>query len=246
MRHAAALAVLLAGCDLTGPLPPPPPPPPPNLGATTEATGGAGTVEVTVNASSTPTGATVNGGGRLLGTTPLTAVVPIPRPTADQPPQTFDFIFTKDGYEPTTVQAAPVNNIIEITAALSRPGSASDTDSPGGRTINARGRGGGRIFDNHTTTAAARVTEACIVRRANIRIRGNHSFHSDMTVTLDPPAGGNVTIQRRQNRTPFRNHRINGVRGKQARGTWTLSIRDDVQQDTGRLRNFTLRIVCQP
>lgn len=73
---------------------------------------------ITVSATSVPPGAMVTGGGRPLGTTPLTAQVPIPAPQPGQPPAAFAFTFTLDGYQPTTIQATPVNGTISLSATL--------------------------------------------------------------------------------------------------------------------------------
>ncbi|MCA9610373.1 MAG: hypothetical protein KC619_32480 [Myxococcales bacterium] len=85
---------------------------------------------VTVTATSVPPGAAVTGGGRPLGTTPLTTQVPIPAPEPGQPPATFAFDFALAGYQPTTIQATPLNGVISLSVALAPDPSASAATAP--------------------------------------------------------------------------------------------------------------------
>jgi len=213
---------------------------------------------VTVVATSTPPGANVMGGGTALGATPLTRQVPIPTPTAGAPAPSFEFTFTRDGFRPVTVQGALAGTTVTVNATLvsQKAAAMAEAEEPsdseelppeqgGGRVLQARGTGGGRISDNHTTTATARVTDDCVMASARIRIRGRHSFNRDLNVQLRGPHGIRARIQRRSNRSPFRSHRISRVAGKRSAGTWTLSIRDEANQDSGQLAGFSLRIRCR-
>jgi hypothetical protein len=225
------------------------PPPPPSIGTVpvqpvVVQPVPTGLVSVTVTATSNPPEAKVTGGGRPLGVTPLTTQVPIPAPEPGQPAPTFDFVFEKDGYETATIRASPVNGVINITAALAPSGSAAV--GPGGtRELEIVGTGGGAITDFHTTTATVNVAEDCIVEEASAVLRGNHSYHQDLTVTLRAPTDQSFTLHNQRQGNPFRSHRVRGVEGKNARGEWTLRIRDDVERDTGRLARFALRLECR-
>ena len=239
--------------------PPPPPPAPVGVGAAA-ATGkspAGGTnvtdaIEITVSAQSTPSGATVTGGGRLLGTTPFTTRVPIPATPPGQPAPSFDFVFAKDGFQSATLQATPVNGQIAITAALAPQATDEDSDkttpteSAGqGGPLEVTGRGGGAIRDHQVTTATATVDQPCVVEDLRVTVLGNHSYHQDLVVTLRSPSGQTYTLHRRRPNNPFRRHRVRRARGREAQGSWRLAVRDTLDQDTGRLTGFRLRLVCR-
>ena len=225
------------------------------VGAETEATATSTVeaVEITVNAQSNPSGATVTGGGQPLGSTPLTARVPIPATAPGEPPPSFDFVFAKDGYQSATLQATPVNGQITITAALAPdsvaggpektpPVSAESPDEP----IEVVGRGGGAIRDHAATTATASVEHPCVVDDLRVTLTGRHSYYQDLVVSLRSPGGQSYVLHRRRSSNPFRRHRLPRARGQSAQGDWRLVIRDTVDQDTGRLSGFRLRVTCQP
>ncbi len=211
-----------------------------------------GLVMVTVSANSNPPGASVTGGGRPLGQTPLSTQVPVPAPQPGQPPQTFDFVFTKDGFQSTTIQAAPVNGVINITAALAPVGQGGGTEGGteggaegGGRVLEITGHGGGAIRDHSSVGATATVEEDCVINSIRVTVGGNHSYNRDLIVRLNPPEGGGVTLQNQQQRNPFRTYTVRSLEGRQARGEWRLRISDELDDDSGRLRRFALRIECK-
>jgi hypothetical protein len=202
-------------------------------------------VAVTLTANSTPPGAQVlRSTGELLGMTPLVAQIQLP---ADQLglPQTFTFNLA--GYQPTTATGVAVNNSMMISATLMPAGGGIAMPGMGGgpRTISAHGSGGGPIFDYHTTTARATVNESCIIQSLQVRVNGHHSYFSDLAVSLRGPAGQSASLQRRRSQNPFRSYSPSNVRGTQAMGTWTLSIRDEVGADSGNLAGFSMTISCQ-
>lgn len=283
MRRTPILAALLllslgcAGCGggdapVTPPVGTPPvgtppvgtPPGTPPVGtppATPPATP-PGTVMVTVSAASTPPGATVTGGGTLLGTTPFVTSVPVPAPTPGVA-QTFEFTFQYPGFAPTTITASPTNGTITLNAVLgpaavaglppgTPPGlgvAPPGTGVPGGvipsgTHLTFRGTGGGRIFDYHTTTATAVVPAMCRIRDLRIDVSGSHSFNSDLELNLRAPDGTSFSLQRHNRRNPFRTHTVSRARGHMTAGTWTLSIEDSVGADSGNLSGFELQITC--
>ena len=246
---------LLAACGGDDDDTPPPPPQTVNTpfvnGQPAQPAAPPGQVMVTVNANSTPPGATVTGGNRQLGVTPLTTQVPIPAPQPGQT-QTFAFVFSLDGYQPATINTTPSNNLISITAALAPLTQAVEVggdDDPGpgggGREITVSGRGGGPIFDNHTTTGSAVVDESCVVDRLSVRLDGTHSYFQDLNITLRDPQGHSYTLQRGSRRNPFRSHVVRRAAGRQARGTWNLAIADTLAQDSGTLRSWRLSMTCR-
>jgi hypothetical protein len=212
-----------------------------------------GLVNVTVSAISEPVGASVTGGGRPLGTTPLTAQVPIPAPAAGQPAPSFDFVFTLPGYTPETVRASPVNGRIDIRATLvlagATPPVATPEVQPGtegeGRELSVASGGGGPLRDHQTATASAEVGEACTIGRLEVVVRGRHSYHRDLVLTLLAPSGDRFSLQRSQERNPFRTFRVRNAVGQEAQGRWTLRVEDTLDQDSGNLNGFTLNLVCK-
>lgn len=253
------LLALILGCGFLGGGDDPPAPPPVNTGVTAPVvpTAPPGVSVVTITAASTPPGATVTGGERPLGVTPLTAQVPVPAPQPGQPPQTFDFVFSKEGFDPVTIQAAPVNGMIVITATLLAAGTTPPADTPdppptddpapagAGRVVEVTGGAGGRISDNRTTTSRATVEEDCVIASARITVRGNHSYNRDLRVRIDPPEGGTVSLQNQQERNPFRSYTPRSLVGRQARGEWVLKVTDELDEDSGRLRPVALRFECR-
>ncbi|RLB51393.1 MAG: hypothetical protein DRJ42_16940 [Deltaproteobacteria bacterium] len=254
------LFLLTLGCGLFGADDGPPPPPPVNTGVTPPAVTPAqpGMSVVSITAASTPPGATVTGGGQPLGVTPLTTQVPAPTAQPGQAPQTFDFVFSKEGFDPMTIQAAPVNGMIVITATLLPAGTTPTADPAGdptptteteagapGRVVEVTGGPGGRIFDSHTTTSRATVEEDCVIASARITVRGNHTFHRDLRVRIEPPEGRTVMLQNLRNSNPFRRYTPSSLEGRQARGEWVLKVTDAADQDSGQLRPVRLRFECR-
>lgn len=236
-----------------------PPPPPHGGGAGTAqiSTAPPGQVMITVSASSMPQGATVTGGGRMLGRTPFTAQVPIPLATPGQT-QTFQFTFQLPGYQPATVSASPINNTITLNATLApvlaAPGavdpSAGTTTAAAGATaqgprIVAHGSPGGAIYDMHTTTSTARVDQQCVIADLDVEVEGTHSYFSDLAISLRGPDGTSYQLHGHTVRNPFREHSVRRAAGHSSQGQWTLSVADTVRADSGQLRGFTLTIQCR-
>lgn len=211
-----------------------------------------GQVMVTVAANSSPPGAIVTGGGRQLGVTPLQTQVPVPAPVPGQV-QTFSFTFELAGYQPATINASPVNNTISITAALApavqpqevgTPTQPGDDDSEAGE-IHVPGRGGGPIYDNHTTTGTAEVAQACTIDRLRVRLNGSHTYYGDLHIRLRDPNGNSYSLASGGRNNPFRSHTVSRASGRQAQGRWTLSIDDRLAQDSGVLRGWSMNLRCR-
>jgi hypothetical protein len=276
MRQLLPVLVILAlGCGCgggeapaTAPVTPPvgtppvgtPPGTPPGTAATTPP----GTIMVTVSASSSPPGATVTGGGALLGTTPFVSAVPVPAPTPGVA-QTFEFTFQFPGYNPTTITASPTNGTITLNAVLAPAGVAVAPPGgtpglgvvpppgggapvagvvPPGTRFTVRGSGGGRIYDYHTTTATVMVPTLCRIRDLDVDVDGNHSFNSDLVLRLTAPDGTTFSLQSHNRRNPFRTHSVRRAAGHMSGGNWELSVEDTVGADSGNLSGFSLEITC--
>lgn len=262
---AAALTALVVGCggDDDDDAPPPPtanvhgqpvvngtnvvPAPPTPLAP-------PGQVMITVAASSNPPGATVTGGGRQLGTTPLQTQVPVPVARPGEV-QTFAFTFQLPGYQDLTINASPVNNTISITAALAPLAAVQpqvvgvgptgdDGDSEAGE-IRVNGQGGGAIFDNHTTTGFAVVDQPCIIDRLRVRLNGRHTYFGDLHINVRDPGGNRYSLARGTQSNPFRTHTVSRAAGRQAQGRWTLAIEDRLRADSGNLNSWSLLIRCR-
>jgi hypothetical protein len=254
----ALLGLGLAACSGGGAAPPPPPttataPVTTTTPPTTPPVVPPGQMMITVSASSVPPGATVTGGGQMLGSTPFTTQVPVPAPAPGEAPQTFQFTFQLPGFQPTTIAASPVNNTISLNAVLASltpptvptiPGLPPTIPGGAGGVMVVRGPPGGPIFDYHTTTSVAVVSQPCIVRSLRVDIDGSHTFNHDLLVGIRAPDDSAFSLQRHSARSPFRTHSVSRARGHQAMGRWTLSIEDTVGADSGTLRGFTLNIEC--
>jgi hypothetical protein len=212
-------------------------------------------VMVTVVANSTPPGALVVGGGRQLGVTPLQTQVPVPAPAPGQV-QTFGFTFQLEGYQAATINASPVNNTISITAALApsvqevlpEEVGTADPNQPsvgGGRVLQVAGRGGGAIYDNHTTTGYAEVDQPCEVAEMTVTLSGRHSYYGDLHISLRGPAGGRYSLAAGGQSNPFRTHTVRRAVGAQAQGRWTLTVSDRLDADSGNLSAWSMRITCR-
>ena len=114
--------------------------------------------------------------------------------------------------------------------------------SPGALTVH--GGGGGAIFDNHTTSARAVVTQPCIIQSLRVNVHGRHSYNSDLVVRINGPNGQSATLQSHRPSNPFRTYTVGRATGTQAQGAWTLSIRDEVRADSGVLSGFTMTLIC--
>lgn len=248
-----ALAIVGSGCGENTGSPAPSPAPTAALGQPVDPNQPPpGHVFITVAASSLPAGATVTGGGQMLGMTPLTVRVPVPVAQPGQA-QTFQFTFQLPGYQPATISASPINSTITLNAALapiqvaSAPSSPSEDDAEDDarESFTVRGPPGGAIYDRHTTTSTVRVARACVIASLRVNIQGNHTYNSDLGVTLSGPDGTVYPLQNRESRTPFRVHTVRRAAGRPSQGAWTLAIADMANADSGNLRGWTMTVRCR-
>ena len=199
---------------------------------------------ITINATSTPTGAAVTIGTTSLGNTPVTARQ-YPQPF--NPGQPMNFSFALVGHQTATATAMPVGGAVNVNASLA-PLVVDPPPRGGGADISVRGSGGGRIRDMSSVSARAVVTNNCTVNSMRIQIHGRHSFHGDLRATVRLPNGRNVSFARgRGRRSGFfgARHRVRNVAGMSAAGAYQVTVSDRVRQDYGRMTGFTLTIDCQ-
>lgn len=247
-----ALAALAAACSGGGGAPPPPPPQgqqPQAQQGQTQIQAPPGQVLITVAASSMPPGATVTGGGRMLGRTPFTAQVPIPAPRPGET-QTFQFTFQLPGYQPATLSASPINNTITLNTTLAPMTAAAGTPTPGtptpsGPSFTVRGPPGGAIRDFNVTTSATRVEQQCVIDELRVDVDGRHTYFSDLVVSLRGPDGTSYSLQSHASRNPFRTHTVRRAAGHPTQGVWTLSVNDTVRADSGQLTGWSMEVRCR-
>lgn len=216
-------------------------------GSNTNASGGGsaqtappGQVMVTVTASSTPTGASVTGGGRLLGQTPLSVQVPVPAPTAGQAQQ-FEFTFQLPGYRALNTQATVTNGTITLNPTLERDGPAF---------VNIEGLGAGPIRDMGELRGVANIVDKCPITSMQVTLEGTHTFDNDLEITLRGPDRTVYPLHgsrrgRGGGTSAFRQYTLDRAVGHQAFGAWELLIRDRVPRDTGTLRRWAMAIQCR-
>ena len=199
---------------------------------------------VTINATSTPVGATVMLGTSTLGVTPLSGHA-IPAPL--NPAAVMDFNFTLAGHQNATARAQANGGVVNVNATLA-PIVAPSAGGGGTADVLVRGRGGGRIRDMSSVSSTATVTNACTVQSMRIQLHGRHSYHGDLRASVRLPNGQDRSLVRGRGRSSgfFRaRHRVRNVEGMPAAGNYRVTIRDRVRQDSGRFTGFTLTIDCQ-
>ncbi|MBW2464561.1 MAG: proprotein convertase P-domain-containing protein [Deltaproteobacteria bacterium] len=196
---------------------------------------------VAVSVTSEPVGATVSTeGGQVLGTTPALFEMP---PTADG---ALTFVVTAPGMDARTVTGTAIEGSVELHAALRASGptnhalSASEAQD---------------IRDFRTAELSVELSEECSVQDLEVDVDIQHSYVGDLVVSLQSPAGRTAQLSRNRGgtrRTLVRTWRaadtsaLQPIIGTAGTGTWTLSVRDTVEVDTGTLRSFALRVTCAP
>ena len=119
------------------------------------------------------------------------------------------------------------------------------TSVPPSDALVAVGRGGIDIPDNNTTgiTAGARFDQDLVIGRLQIDLDVTHSYIGDLLISLSHNgitrvihgnAGGSTDNIRAT-------LDVSGFENAQARGDWTLSVKDTAATDVGRLNTWTLR-----
>jgi subtilisin-like proprotein convertase family protein len=215
--------------------------------------GGGGTTNdlpLQVSVTSTPAGAIVRtSGGQVLGTTPAMFVWPVARAEAARPQS---FVVEIAGSAPTTVTGIPTNGELTLHATLS---TAPVGPAVAATTTVVRSTGAAvPIRDFASVTLTADVPNDCTLASVGVETGLRHSYISDLIVTVTPPGGSALTLhnhrgagRRNLNRTFRSTDRSSPLRAlvnTNARGTWTLTVRDTVEADTGTLESFALHLGC--
>jgi len=196
--------------------------------------------QLSVSVTSLPTGASVQTlTGQVLGTTPAMFVVPAP--VDGTPPR---LIVSLDGHTPREVSGAPVGGQLVLHADLV-PSGPTELALTANQPVPIR--------DFSTVEQSVTMERECTVEDASVDVAIRHTFVGDLMVQLRAPSGRTVTLQRyrgggRSNlRRSFTSGDLRALRdlvGEQARGQWTLSVRDAAELDYGSFESFTLHLRC--
>jgi subtilisin-like proprotein convertase family protein len=123
------------------------------------------------------------------------------------------------------------------------------------------------ILDFRTTTSTLTISDSFTIADLDVKLNMAHTYDGDLTVTLRGPSGATVTLFRNvggsgdnftntvlddeaagsitSGNAPFSGSlkpqtALSAFDGKNARGTWTLSVTDSYRYDTGTLKGWSL------
>ncbi len=235
-------------------------------------TGGAPVAEdtrVSVTVTSDPAGATVRTPeGEVLGTTPAMFVLPVP---GDQVGQERRFVLEMPGHRTAEVTGRLLGGSMVLHASLlaatdtvaptidpTNPGTNPGTDpgTPGttGDLTIATTDPVQNVRDYTTVEQHVEVPQDCTIGRAAVVLDLQHSYVADLRVALRAPSGTEVVLHNHQSGSrrslsttidwDDRRGVLHALAGQNARGRWTLSVRDSVGADSGTLHTFSIRFTC--
>jgi subtilisin-like proprotein convertase family protein len=235
-------------------------------------TGGAPVAEdtrVSVTVTSEPPGATVRTPeGEVLGTTPAMFVLPVP---GDQVGQERRFVLEMPGHRTAEVTGRLLGGSMVLHASLlagteTPPPSIDPSTDPG--TPPTPGTQGGtqgeltiattdpvqNVRDYTTVEQHVDVAQDCTIGRAAVVLDLQHSYVADLRVALRAPSGTEVVLHNHQSGSrrslsttidwDDRRGVLHTLAGQNARGRWTLTVRDSVGADSGTLHTFSMRFTC--
>ncbi|MBX7196397.1 MAG: proprotein convertase P-domain-containing protein [Sandaracinaceae bacterium] len=233
-------------------------------------TGGAVVAEdtrVSVTITSDPPGATVRTPeGEVLGTTPAMFVLPVP---GDQVGQERRFVLEMPGHRTAEVTGRLLGGSMVLHASLlsgtdTPPPPVPPTSDPGnvavapppttGELTVATTDAAQPVRDYSTVEQHLEVTQDCTIGRAAVVLDLQHSYVADLRVSLRAPSGTEVVLHNHQSggrralATTIdwddRRGVLHALAGQNARGRWTLVVRDSVGADGGTLHTFSMRFSC--
>lgn len=121
------------------------------------------------------------------------------------------------------------------------------------------------ITDNNTTTSTISVSDAYCVGDVDVSVNISHSYKGDLIVSLTSPEGTTVRLHDRTGGSddnviatydqgvtdPDGPGALDDFNGEIVTGTWTLTVSDNANQDTGTLNGWSLRVatsgpICPP
>jgi subtilisin-like proprotein convertase family protein len=110
------------------------------------------------------------------------------------------------------------------------------------------------VRDYTTVEQHVEITQDCTIGRAAVVLDLQHSYVADLRVALRAPSGTEVVLHNHQSGSrrslattidwDDRRGALHALAGQNARGRWTLSVRDSVGADSGTLTSFAMRFTC--
>jgi subtilisin-like proprotein convertase family protein len=110
------------------------------------------------------------------------------------------------------------------------------------------------VRDYTTVEQHVDVAQDCTIGRAAVVLDLQHSYVADLRVALRAPSGTEVVLHNHQSGSrrslsttidwDDRRGALHTLAGQNARGRWTLTVRDSVGADSGTLHTFSMRFTC--
>ena len=226
----------------------------------------AADTRVSVTVTSDPPGATVRTPeGELLGTTPAMFVLNV---HGEDVGEERRFVLEMPGHASTEVTGRLLGGSLTLHAALPTIGAVALADTPPTNLPNTPGAIGAQlpsvsasttdnplsIRDFTTVEQHAEITTDCTIGGGSIDLNLQHSYVGDLRVALRSPQGTEVVLHNHAGGsrsalvTSFdwnaRRGVLHPLAGENARGRWSLIVRDSVGADTGTLNSFALHFTC--
>jgi subtilisin family serine protease len=138
--------------------------------------------------------------------------------------------------------------ITAVSGDITRTASAILTVDPAGTTtLSYRNPTAMAIPDANLigVTSTIEVPDPLAILGASITVDINHTYIGDLEVALISPTGTRVVLHDQAGGSADNIHQtyaLNAFNGQTARGTWTLTVRDLVALDVGRLEGWTLTL----
>ncbi len=226
----------------------------------------AADTRVSVTVTSDPPGATVRTPeGELLGTTPAMFVLNV---QGEDVGEERRFVLEMPGRASTEVTGRLLGGSLTLHAALPAVGAVATTDTPPTSipgvpavtgtqppSVSASTSDGPLPIRDFTTVEQhAEITSDCTIGGGSVDLNLQHSYVGDLRVALRSPQGTEIALHnhaggsRNALVTTFewdaRRGLLHRLAGENARGRWTLVVRDSVGADTGTLNSFAVHFTC--
>lgn len=236
-----------------------------------DAQGAGGTTRaadtrVSVTVTSDPPGATVRTPeGEVLGTTPAMFVLNVPGEDVGEERR---FVLEMPGRASTEVTGRLLGGSLTLHAGLPAVGAVGATDTQPTNLPTTPGAVGAQppsvsasttdtslpIRDFTTVEQHAEITTDCTIGGGSVDLNLQHSYVGDLRVALRSPQGTEVVLHNHAGGsrsalvTSFdwnaRRGVLHPLAGENARGRWSLIVRDSVGADTGTLNSFAVHFTC--
>lgn len=225
----------------------------------------AADTRVSVTVTSDPPGATVRTPeGELLGTTPAMFVLNV---HGEDVGEERRFVLEMPGRASTEVTGRLLGGSLTLHAAMPAVGAVANNPPPSNMpglppiagtqppSVSASTSDpSAQIRDFTTVEQHAEITSDCTINGGSIDLNLQHSYVGDLRVSLRSPQGTEVVLHnhaggsRSSLVTSFdwdaRRGVLHPLAGENARGRWSLIVRDSVGADTGTLNSFAVHFTC--